>query len=93
LFESRTDAAGFVIGAVDERMIDPESMPRSPAPDIPADELERHHVQMSLEEPLNFLEAVGAAGNGTVDVDLDLGERGAAVGQFERERIARIGSD
>ena len=58
----RAGAVGLVVGAVDERARDAVRMPRAPAVDAAAEELEGHHVHVGVEQAAHLAERRGAAG-------------------------------
>jgi hypothetical protein len=89
----RRAAVGAVVGAVHERVRDAVGMPRAPAMDRAAQELEGHAVQVSLDQALRLAvrsrRVVGRPGH----VDLRFGVGRAAAGRLERERGTGSGGD
>ena len=89
----RTGAGGLVVGTVDERARDAVRMPRAPAVDAAAEELEGHHVHVGVEQAAHLAERRGAAGGLAADVGLGFGIDGAAVGRLEREARGHVAED
>jgi hypothetical protein len=85
-------AAGLVVGTVDERVGYAVTIPGFAAPHAAADELERHHVVVRVEEPTHLAVRRLALRDRPVDVDIDLGPRRTPAGKREPERHRRVGN-
>ena len=59
----RAGAAGLVVGAVDERARHAVRMPRAPAVDAAAEELEGHHVHVRVEQAAHLAERAWRRGS------------------------------
>ena len=88
VLERRARAARLVVGAVDERDGDAEAVPRLAAVGAAAEELERHHVHVRVDQPARLAERGRAGRRLAGHVDLGLRE-GRAAARPRRRRTGR----